>query len=67
METHHRPFEVDVENELCFLIKCPLVLTSKIKYWKGYTIGPSFMAFLKSFAPFKIYELCPTLRIFLEQ
>lgn len=41
------------------------MLTLKIRYWKGYAISLSFMAFLKSFVPFKFYELCSVL--FLEQ
>lgn len=43
------------------------MLTSKGKYWKRYAIGLSFMTFLESLVPSRIYELCPVQRIFLEQ
>lgn len=56
-----------LRRQLCLLIKCFLLLTSKIKYWTGYAIGLSFMACFKLLVPFKIYELCPVQGIFLKQ
>lgn len=53
-DTSQTSLRLLLRGQLCFPIKCPLVLTSKIEYWKGYSIGLSVVTFLKSFVPFKI-------------
>ena len=64
-DTSQTSFEVGVEKATMFFHKMSPGANFKDQILER--ISLSFMAFLKSFVPFKFYELCSVLSIFLEQ